>query len=259
MTGSYVARQGVRPAVPLGRTGGGADPAGHPRRTAARRRHRHPGLLHPGRGRHPGRRGWPALALRRLPAVSPWSPAKETRDRRPDVRPGAGHPRRLRPRAGPHSATGTATSSSRSPPQLQPAAAMAGQITIAEVEELVAPGEIPPDEVHAGIFVRRFVARSPRSDKRIERRTTARQQTDAPAPNEVARSDTRRAGGPAAMELLDGSVRQPGHRAADPDPQPHARRRARGAAVGERHPRRRPVPGRGRRSTPTSSTPARRP
>ncbi|MEU9204936.1 CoA transferase subunit A [Streptomyces sp. NPDC048332] len=55
-----------------------------------------------------------------------------------------------------------------------PLAAMAGRITIAEVEELVEPGEIDPDHVHLpGIFVRRVVALTPEqaADKRIEQRT----------------------------------------------------------------------------------------
>lgn len=55
-----------------------------------------------------------------------------------------------------------------------PLAAMAGRITIAEVEELVEPGGIDPDHVHLpGIFVRRVVALSPEqaADKRIEQRT----------------------------------------------------------------------------------------
>ncbi|MEV0581115.1 MULTISPECIES: CoA transferase subunit A [unclassified Streptomyces] len=55
-----------------------------------------------------------------------------------------------------------------------PLAAMAGRITIAEVEELVEPGEIDPDHVHLpGVFVRRVVALTPEqaADKRIEQRT----------------------------------------------------------------------------------------
>ncbi|WP_326733581.1 CoA transferase subunit A [Streptomyces sp. NBC_01022] len=55
-----------------------------------------------------------------------------------------------------------------------PLAAMAGRVTIAEVEELVEPGEIDPDHVHLpGIFVRRVVALTPEqaADKRIEQRT----------------------------------------------------------------------------------------
>jgi 3-oxoacid CoA-transferase subunit A len=40
-----------------------------------------------------------------------------------------------------------------------PAAASAGRITIAEVEELVEPGDIDPDDIHTpGIFVQRVVA-----------------------------------------------------------------------------------------------------
>ncbi|MER6103254.1 CoA transferase subunit A [Streptomyces sp. NPDC001832] len=55
-----------------------------------------------------------------------------------------------------------------------PLAAMAGKVTIAEVEELVEPGEIDPDEVHLpGIFVQRVVALTPEQAacKKIERRT----------------------------------------------------------------------------------------
>lgn len=56
-----------------------------------------------------------------------------------------------------------------------PLAAMAGRITIAEVEELVEPGEIEPGEVHCpGIFVQR-VLHAPGVEKRIERRTVAAQ------------------------------------------------------------------------------------
>jgi 3-oxoacid CoA-transferase subunit A len=55
-----------------------------------------------------------------------------------------------------------------------PVVAMAGAVTIAEVEELVDPGQIDPDDVHlSGIFVQRVVALSAEqaADKRIERRT----------------------------------------------------------------------------------------
>ncbi|MFJ2114670.1 CoA transferase subunit A [Streptomyces sp. NPDC087850] len=57
-----------------------------------------------------------------------------------------------------------------------PLAAMAGRVTIAEVEELVEPGAIDPDEVHLpGIFVQRVLALTPEqaADKRIERRTVS--------------------------------------------------------------------------------------
>jgi len=53
-----------------------------------------------------------------------------------------------------------------------PLCAAAGRITIAEVEELVEPGELDPADVHTpGIFVQRVVPVSG-TDKRIERRTT---------------------------------------------------------------------------------------
>ena len=53
-----------------------------------------------------------------------------------------------------------------------PLCAMAGSITIAEVERLVEPGEIDPDRVHLpGIFVQRVVEVGEESEKHIERRT----------------------------------------------------------------------------------------
>ena len=57
-----------------------------------------------------------------------------------------------------------------------PLVATAGRVTIAEVEELVEPGQIDPDQVHTpGVFVQRVVALTPEqaADKRIERRTVA--------------------------------------------------------------------------------------
>jgi 3-oxoacid CoA-transferase subunit A len=55
-----------------------------------------------------------------------------------------------------------------------PLAAMCGRVTIAEVEELVEPGELDPNHVHTpGVFVQRVVALTPEqaADKRIEKRT----------------------------------------------------------------------------------------
>ncbi|HEU4997618.1 MAG TPA: CoA transferase subunit A [Lapillicoccus sp.] len=55
-----------------------------------------------------------------------------------------------------------------------PLAAMAGRVTVAEVEELVEPGDLDPDQVHLpGIYVQRVLPLTPDqvSDKRIERRT----------------------------------------------------------------------------------------
>jgi len=49
--------------------------------------------------------------------------------------------------------------------------AKAANITIAEVEQLVQPGELDPDQVHvAGIYVHR-IFQGQHYEKRIERRT----------------------------------------------------------------------------------------
>ena len=54
-----------------------------------------------------------------------------------------------------------------------PMMATAGRITVAEVEHLVQPGEIDPDQVHTpGIFVQRIVHVPVVGPKRIEHRTT---------------------------------------------------------------------------------------
>jgi 3-oxoacid CoA-transferase subunit A len=56
--------------------------------------------------------------------------------------------------------------------------ATAGKVTIAEVEELVGPGELHPDSIHTpGVFVQR-VFRGSSFEKRIEQRTV-RQREDA--------------------------------------------------------------------------------
>ncbi|MFI1761180.1 CoA transferase subunit A [Streptomyces sp. NPDC020800] len=63
---------------------------------------------------------------------------------------------------------------SRSSRNFNPLAAMAGRVTVAEVEELVEPGGIDPDAVHLpGVFVQRVVVLTPEqaADKRIEQRT----------------------------------------------------------------------------------------
>ena len=53
--------------------------------------------------------------------------------------------------------------------------AKAGNITIAEVEELVEPGALDPDHVHvAGIYVHR-IFQGTEYEKRIEKRTLKRE------------------------------------------------------------------------------------
>ncbi len=52
-----------------------------------------------------------------------------------------------------------------------PVMATAGKVTVAEVEQLVEPGDIDPDHIHTpGIFVQRIV-HYPHYEKRIEQRT----------------------------------------------------------------------------------------
>lgn len=56
-----------------------------------------------------------------------------------------------------------------------PMMAAAGRVTIAEVEELVEPGELEPDQIHTpGIYVQRIVVGA-RYEKRIEQRTVRRE------------------------------------------------------------------------------------
>ena len=62
-----------------------------------------------------------------------------------------------------------------------PMAAMSGKITIAEVEQLVEPGDLDPNQVHTpGVYVHRVLALTPEqaADKRIER-TTVRPRPEA--------------------------------------------------------------------------------
>ncbi|WP_137844932.1 CoA transferase subunit A [Microbacterium sp. 2FI] len=55
-----------------------------------------------------------------------------------------------------------------------PLAAMAGRVCIAQVEELVEPGELDPDCIHLpGIYVHRIVEVGTGIEKRIERRTVS--------------------------------------------------------------------------------------
>jgi 3-oxoacid CoA-transferase subunit A len=61
-----------------------------------------------------------------------------------------------------------------------PLCAMAGRITIAQIEELAEPGELSPDAIHLpGVFVQRVVHVGTGIDKRIERRTVRLNTADA--------------------------------------------------------------------------------
>ncbi|HZC54927.1 MAG TPA: CoA-transferase, partial [Xanthobacteraceae bacterium] len=63
-----------------------------------------------------------------------------------------------------------------------PPMATAGKVTVAEVEQLVQPGDINPDHiVTPGLFVQRLI-HVPNAVKRIEQRTVRkRTKADAPA------------------------------------------------------------------------------
>ena len=151
-----------------GRARGRADPAGHAGRAAARRR----------RPASPRSSPRPAPAPRSPTADCPGCMPRTALSRRPHLprrrrlrgrRRGA----RVRPRAArswptsgwcaPGRATGTATSSSTSPPATSTRSPRwPGRVTIAEVEELVEPGELDPDQVHLpGIYVHRVLPLTP--------------------------------------------------------------------------------------------------
>ena len=74
--------------------------------------------------------------------------------------------------------TGTATSCyDAAARNFNPLCAMAGRITIAEVEQLVEPGEIDPDSVHTpGVFVQRVVRgrRAGQADREAHRPRSGR-------------------------------------------------------------------------------------
>jgi 3-oxoacid CoA-transferase subunit A len=57
-----------------------------------------------------------------------------------------------------------------------PPMAMAGKVTVAEVEEIVPTGDLDPDQIHLpGIFIQRIVKGT--FEKRIEQRTTRKRET----------------------------------------------------------------------------------
>ena len=147
-------------------------PAGHAGRAAARRRRRHPRVLHRDRGRHAGRRRRAALAVRRRGNVVVASPPKETREfetaeglrtfvlERAIITDFA----LIRAWRGDRHGNLVFRDSARN---FNPLCAMAGRVTIAEVEELVEPGELTPNDVHLpGVYVQRVVAADARAGRR---------------------------------------------------------------------------------------------
>jgi 3-oxoacid CoA-transferase subunit A len=82
----------------------------------------------------------------------------------------------------------------RSARNFNPLAAMAGRVTIAEVEELVEPGELDPDTIHTpGVFVQRVVALTAEQavDKRIEKRTVRPRPASSVEPVETIDGEVR--------------------------------------------------------------------
>ncbi|PAA65056.1 hypothetical protein BOX15_Mlig005680g1, partial [Macrostomum lignano] len=78
----------------------------------------------------------------------------------------------------------------------------AAKVTIAEVEEIVETGEIPPEQVHIpGIYVKRLL-RGAAYEKRIERRTLRK--ASGPAGGEVGESSRERIIRRLALEFKDG-------------------------------------------------------
>jgi 3-oxoacid CoA-transferase subunit A len=75
-----------------------------------------------------------------------------------------------------------------------PVAAMSGRITIAEVEALVEPGDLDPNQIHTpGVYVHRVVALTPEqaAEKRIERVTVRPRPDRASAPSEGSTTEGR--------------------------------------------------------------------
>ena len=84
-----------------------------------------------------------------------------------------------------------------------PLCAMAGRITIAEVEELYEPGQLPPNEIHLpGVYVQRVLPLTAEqaAEKRIEKRTVA-----APGRTRLMAWTREQMAARAASELEDGA------------------------------------------------------
>lgn len=86
-----------------------------------------------------------------------------------------------------------------------PDCARAGKICIAEVEEIVQPGEIKPEDVHLpSVFVHR-IFKAPQYEKKIERQTIFKEQKSSTGKLDPSKFDTReKIVRRAALELKDG-------------------------------------------------------
>ena len=244
--------QGVRPPVPRRRARGRAHPPGHPRRAAPGRRLGHPGVLHGHRRRHPGRRGRPALEVRR-PRRRRDRLARQggTALRRDRLRPGGGH--RVRRRAGPRL-------------EGRPARQPRLQQVRAQLQPAGRDGR--PGHHRRGRAPRRTGRPGPRRDPHPRRVRAPRAPADSASrrPTSGSRSgpsetpepptpqdrrhahelDPRADGGPCGRRADRRFVREPRDRAADTGAQPRPRRHRDRPPVRERHPRLRRLPHRRR-------------
>jgi 3-oxoacid CoA-transferase len=124
-----------------------------------------------------------------------------------------------------------------------PMIATCGRTTIAEVEELVEPGQLDPDQIHtpASTWTASSRAAGLRKAHRVPHHSGCR------LPGQ-ARPGTRRHGPASRPGTAQRLLREPGHRHSDPGRQFHPRWHAGDPAVGERSARHWPLPaGRGHR------------
>ena len=99
--------------------------------------------------------------------------------------------------------------------------ATAGKVCVAEVEQLVANGEIDPDHIHTpGIFVDRII-QGTNYEKRIEQRTVRKRAAEGRTSHGL---DPRRDGRARRQGAAGRLLRQSRHRHPDPGGELHPRR-----------------------------------
>ena len=145
----------VHAPVSLGRAGAGIQPARHAGRADARRRRRHPRLLHQDRRRHGDRRGQGST---RISTARPISSSAGSSPTSRSSRPG-------RPTSRAISSSARPRATSTRPPRT------CGKVCVAEVEEIVPLGTLDPDCIHLpGIYVHRLIQGAAREAHRTAHR-----------------------------------------------------------------------------------------